>query len=431
MKFLYTISLICFSFAAFCADTVRIYDIENLVVSVTSGTSFDLNVEIPSGDSTTDSSESTTARIYVPMKNASADHNKYLYYSRSGATTLSSSVAGTSTINFPLSLTLGTTDKYLYSAVKINSKYYAASRTSSTFRELNNFQYVYSLTPYTFCNTFTISGTGVSNPCSDTSTFASTLTVYFFLSAKSDYALGAEVSPATETGGVYFSVKMSNRIYDSSELTLSISNVRKGDKRILADFSSSTTMANFSKVKAFIHSAAPGSDNRPIGDTVNYPGGSIFSDDIATNQSGGATINQLTNGQTYFVSLFFVDKYLFTSVLSPDFSETPTQIEELLKKQACYLLTAGFGEEHYIINYFRSFRDRVLAHNWFGQKFIHFYYRTAPSAALYIYQHQTVRLIIRSLAYLTYFVFNYFYLILLLLALAFFPKILAKFKTIN
>jgi len=103
MKFLFIFSILFLSLKALGADTVRIYDIANFAVTATSGINFNLIVESPSGDATTDSSESATARVYVPMKNATIDHDKYLYYSRSGATTLSSSVSGTSTIDFPLS----------------------------------------------------------------------------------------------------------------------------------------------------------------------------------------------------------------------------------------------------------------------------------------------------------------------------------------
>ena len=124
------------------------------------------------------------------------------------------------------------------------------------------------------------------------------------------------------------------------------------------------------------------------------------------------TVNNLTNSDTYNVSILFEDKYKFGTVLSNDMIGQPKEIEELLKKNACFLLTAGFGEDHFVINYFRNFRDTILSQSYLGRAFIHTYYELAPKYALMIYHNEAIRAVIRGAGYTLYFIFNFYYIIL-------------------
>lgn len=397
------------------ANTVRIYDVDDLVVTATSGISYNLNVDEPSGDAT---SEGAPASLYLPMANTGSD--EYLLNYREGGRPLVSAT-DTTPVNFPLVLTISGSDKYLTAAVKVNSNYYVADRTSLLSTRTDS-QYTYSVSPNDFCTTFALAGS--TNPCSDTSTFTSTMSVYFFVTTTA-YAKGDQINTTNDTGGVYFSLKLSNRF--STDLIVSTSNVRKGDKRIILNYSASATLSNFSKIKVFQHTGLPLSDNLPVGNAGNF--GSVMAKDFTGDAtSGELTINELTNTVTYDFSLLLADKYNYTTKLSTVFTGTPTAIEELLKKQACYILTAGFGEEHYVTNYFRDYRDSVLAKSWLGKKFIRLYYGTAPKFALFIYQHDSLRTAIRGMAYVIYVLFRYGMALLVIGASCYYLNILRKNK---
>lgn len=420
-------TLLLLSFHAYSADTVRVYNAASFAVNAISGVSYALNVDSISGDAT---AEAAPATIYLPMKNTSvANYNQYFFYSRSGGVVLDSTTNNSATmaVKFPLLINVGATAKYIYSAVKVNSAYYVVSKSTSNYTNQTNLNLEFSISPSQFCATYPLGG--VTNPCSDTSNFTTSMTTYFFVSSAS-YANGGVVDVATtETGGVYFALKLSNIINTSAQLTVAVTNVRNGDRRVILDYAGSTTMNNFLKLKAFVHSTLPPSENFPLGDTLNYLG-SIMSKDLSTTQVGEVTINELVNNLRYDLSLFFVDKYYFTSTLSPHVTAEPLEIQELLKKQACFLLTAGFGEEHYVINFFRNYRDQVLGHSWLGKKFIKVYYRSAPHYAEIIYKSETMRLVIRAMAYILYFLFNYYWLILLFLVSCYFLDI-RKIKMIS
>jgi hypothetical protein len=170
-------------------------------------------------------------------------------------------------------------------------------------------------------------------------------------------------------------------------------------------------MEDFKKSLAFLHSGttcSSYSSSTATNSKVNDCAGSFYNDAISSSQSSSFTLPNLTNGTPVTVSVALIDKYGFASTLSNSGTATPTDIEELLKKQNCFLLTAGFGEEHFVIDYFRNFRDSFLSQNYLGQIFIKNYYKYAPSFALSIYNNQSIRFVIRSTAYLGYYIMNYF-----------------------
>jgi len=419
MKYL---SLLAFFFSVSAlADTVRIYNVADFTITGTSGIEYELNVDKPSGDAT---AETAPATVYLPMKNTSiADQDKYLVTSRSGSLTLASGT-DTTPINFRLDLSITGSSKYLVAAVKVNGAYYVADRTAliNTGTYTN---YLYTVSPYDFCSTFVPAGS--TSPCNDGANFTTTMNTYFFVTATT-YAKGDPISAGSDTGGVYYVLKMSN--IPPTTTTMTLSNVRIGDRRLIVNYSASSTIQNFTKIKIFKHDAAPApaADNKPVGDTVNLVGSIMTTDFSGDPNSGELTINELENSTQYYLSLFLVNKYNFTTPVSPFVQGTPVAIEELLKKQACYILTAGFGEEHYVTNYFRDYRDHVLANSWLGRKLIRFYYGTAPKVALTIYQHDSLRMAIRGFAYAVYFLFKFGLLLLLVSFSCYFLNNLRKNK---
>jgi len=385
-------------------DSISVLNPTTFEIYAVTGASYLLNSEKPTNQSR---SESEGPVVYIPTKNTGvASYDQYFYpYKSSTSNTLMDTTTDNSNSNaikFPFVLTIGSTAKSVYVATKVSSTFYISAKSSSTYSDITDTTFYFQVSPVKFCQTFTNSGTGSSNPCSDSSTYTSNLVSYFFIS-QSNYALGDSIDLSTETDGVYYSLKFTNKIHSS--LTPTITSSKKGDGRIILNFSANETMSNFSKVKIFSHNASSGT-NLPLGDAANA--GSILTNESTQAQSGEMTVNALTNNTTYHLSLFFVDKYNMTSVLSQSVTQTPLKIEELLEKNACFLLTSGFGEDHYVIDYFRNFRDSKLRKFYLGQKFIDWYYEFGPKMALKIYSSDFLRAVVRIFAYSLYFIFNYF-----------------------
>lgn len=419
MKKFFGILLFCVLSQAFAAstDTVRILNASTMTVTGLTDTTFTLGSDTPSGDA---ASEGTAGKVYVPIKiSATLNQEKYFSLYNSGVHSLyeiSSSPATTSAnyskkINFPLTVTSTSGSTYLYAAVKLAENSYAviAKYSETPFDAGTTAQEVYfSVSPQDICDRFFATSTTTCNSLITTSTSEIDpvkFYVYFFQST-SNWAVVDHTGfdPKNQLGGGYFEVQMSNRVYASTDLTVNISPLKIGDGRLIINFSTTSQMSSdlFKKVLAFKHTTGYAAGGSPIGDYI----GEILDPNYAA-QSGEITVSPLINNTPYNLSVFLLDKFKFSTSLSPSESGIPLQIEELLKKQACFLLTAGFGEEHYVIEYFRNFRDHMLAKSWLGRKFINFYYETAPKYALIIYKSNILRSVIRGVAYCLYFIFNY------------------------
>lgn len=418
------ISVLFFLFlvsVAQAADSVRIYEPDSLVVNGDTSGIFSLYVDEPSGDAT---SESAPAKVYVPFDINKTNGIRGYYYlnSASNATPYSlflydtdtgNATPGSYVIKYPLSITNGSTAKYIYAAIKLptSGNYKVVARTASTYVNITNYSVNFDLSPQKVCevsvaetpncSNFDVSGTVTEIPKS--------FYVYFFLSDNSTL-INTPITPSSYSG-VYFQLMMSNRVYTSSELTLSLASLRRGDERVTGSFTNTVTMEDFKKTMAFVHSGAACAANS----TLSSCTGNLSSDSVASSQSGEFTLAGLTNGSPVTISVVLIDKYGFSSVVSNSNSATPTDIEDLLKKQNCFLLTAGFGEEHFVIDYFRNYRDTILSKSIPGRIFIKYYYKYAPKFALSIYNNSEIRAMIRVLGYTLYGLFNYYYILILVI----------------
>jgi hypothetical protein len=415
------ILFLCFSINFALADTVRILNVSKLT-SLTGQTnrSIDIFSEAPSGDAT---SESAPAKIYVPITttttatttdyyylNSTAGPNKNLFgYTATGA---SKATFETYTITFPLVLSVNSTVKYLYAAVKTNSTYVVVAKYGTPISSVTNTEYDFPVSPQSICQGAAAGSVNCSNfddniPAS-VSENPKVINIYFFVSSDNLIVGSADIGApsATYGDGVFFQVNMSNQVYSNSELHMSLTDLRKGDRRLIGNFTSTSTMTfAYKGTYAYIHAS-----NVDTCISIREPGrcqGSFTADPVASTQSAEFTLAQLTNGVELTISVGSVDKFGFSTTLSNSIKGTPIEIQQLLKKQACFLLTAGFGEEHYIITYFRNFRDQVLENYSLGRMFIGFYYETAPKYALIIYKSPLLRSGIRGVAYILYFIFSY------------------------
>jgi hypothetical protein len=328
-------------------------------------------------------------------------------------------------------VTVETTAKYLYAAAKSGSSYIVVAKYGSQISPITNGEVTFNVSPQNICE----GAAGGSSNCSnfDDNVAASVteaekaINVYFFVSSES-LVVGAKdigAPSASYSGGVFFQMNMSNQVYTDSESTVSLSELRQGDRRVIGTFSSSSSIGNLKGLYAYLHDSATDSCT-----SIREPGrcqGSFNSTAVSLFQNGEFTLSGLTNGSDVRVSVALVDKFGFSTTVSNSIKVTPAEIQELLKKQACFILTAGFGEEHYVTNYFRGYRDQTLAHSWFGKKLIRFYYKAAPQYALMIYKSEVMRFGIRMMAYVIYYLFNYYWVILLGLLFCSFFK-MGKFK---
>ena len=400
------------------ADTVRVLNPKALSVSGVTSTSFLLNVTNPSGDAT---DELGSAKVYVPITNAVADHDKYFSRYSSTLNALFDTTNASHVVNFPLTVVPSGT-RYLYAAAKspTQSGYKVIQKYTSVIS--SNQDVSFPLSPKVICAPYANECTLLA-PTVTSNSSPVIFKIYFFVSAISNLAIGDILDPIVSTGGIYFDVGMSNRIYTSSEIEVFIIDSKKGDGRAILTINSTNSMANFKNVLVFKHTSPPPTPNLPIGD---YTDGALINRDFSSSQSGELVVNELVNNEDAILSVAFQDNYGFATVLSEYALITPTSIQELLKKQACFLLTAGFGEEHYVINFFRKYRDQVLAHTFLGKKFIEIYYREAPHYALIIYQNNNMRWGVRAIAYLFYFFFNYYWTVLLLMLSGYFYNLTKK-----
>ena len=423
MRILLLCILIIFSLNVGADDTVRILNVATLTaVTGTTDFNFSLVAEAPSGDGT---SEAAPEKIYIPIATTINAVNSTNYFYLNSQTTSHpifgyTATAGASqttfsgyTIDFPLVLTVGGTAKYLYAAVKAASSYVVADvyGGGTLISSVTNTQYDFLVSPQDICNRAAPAAAGSNclnfdQSGASPSATQSAVDVYFFVSNTS-IAIGTDIGTPSTTypGGVYFQVNMSNQVFTSSALDITLSALRMGDSRVMGTFSSTATIVNnYKGTYAYTHSND--TDSCGVGREPANCTGSFASTPTVTSQSGDFTLSGLTNGLPVTVSVAFLDKYGFSTALSNSLSQKPTQIEQLLKKNAFFLLTAGFGEEHYVINYFRNFRDQVLIKYRMGKVFVSWYYQTAPQYALIIYKSSILRSAIRGAAYTLYFIFT-------------------------
>lgn len=390
----------------FADDTVRLHPDTDLVVNGTTNISFPLNVVESSAGATP--TEAAPAEIFVPMNGSSSQAN---YFTVKGVTTLFSAV-GAESINFPLYINVGATRKYLYVAIKgTTGNYKIAQKHVDSYLSQTNVDVTFPVTSQAICTQATDCSEFASSSSTEKTYFA-----YFFLSDQAALSVGDDLATPETTypGGIYFKINMSNRIYTSAQVVPTITEVRAGDRRLVVKY---TSTASILKPKAVRILLRP----NPVVVTSESPiqsyytaeaSAALYTTEFAYVYDGEVTVNNLTNGEDQYLSLLFEDQYKFGTVLSLDKVGKPQEIQQLLEKNACFLLTAGFGEDHYIIDYFRHFRDTVLASTYLGRGFIHVYYELAPKYALLIYQHEGIRAIIRGFAYTLYFIFNFYYVFL-------------------
>ncbi|WP_372656317.1 CFI-box-CTERM domain-containing protein, partial [Halobacteriovorax sp.] len=226
-----------------------------------------------------------------------------------------------------------------------------------------------------------------------------TVTTYLYLSQT---AVDTSISdPTSGTDGIFVELNISGAVYDSS-VTTSLNSVEKGDERLKFYYTISAIQNNFRDIAIF--------DISSYNSSFGLAGvNEILSidDDVTPEASGSFEAKNLTNNRTYNISFAVRDYYGFYTPLSSPLSATPLDIAEFLEKNQCYFISAGFMEQHYVLDYFRYIRDHYLLKVKLGQSFVDFYYKTAPLYVPYIMEHPLLQALIRAVAYTIYFIFNF------------------------
>jgi hypothetical protein len=237
---------------------------------------------------------------------------------------------------------------------------------------------------------------------------------------------GSTVDPGgAMSGGTYYKLKISDKIPTGN---LSLDTITKGDAQLTLNYSNGSSIGNMIdgtgyKTVIFDYNVnltnnTPQSAGINIGTARATHNGQIYSLENFSRE-GSISAQKLTNDREYNLAVALVNKYQFASQLSLSLVETPIEIETLLKENQCYLVTAGFQKEHYILDYFRHIRDSILLKSSWGSQFVEFYYSTAPDYAPIIYNSKWLSGLVRTASYGLYYVMKVYPILIFLCLMIF------------
>ncbi len=238
------------------------------------------------------------------------------------------------------------------------------------------------------------------------------LDLYIFGLSSEDYGIATEVTPSNDTisgKGQYFELKLSSLI---STYATELDDLTRGDERLHATFDGENNESLFGDgvlMNIAVSYAAPVASSLTLQEA--YDAGvddfvlKFFEDE--STLAGTFDVMGLTNGHSYNIGVAAVNKYYFSTRVSPSLAGKPLAIEAFLDEKSCFFLSAGFKTDHYVLDYFRYVRDHFLKKFAWGRAFISFYYAEAPRYAMDIYYSPFWSFCIRSAAYVGYFLLNY------------------------
>ena len=356
--------------------------------------------------------ESTAAgaeNVYIPVTAVNVAQSFILPTSQIMGLTAKSAVGNNAYLKFSVSINIDSSDIHNIYAIgqDSSSKYKILEKVGSYSEDFVTSEVTFNVGSwcgeddnFLDCSVFTASPEGEDE----------SKIVAFVLRKESDgLIVGDEITLITDDKAIFLSLDFSSEVINGGVTSLGS---RDGDRRLKLDYSG-TAPADFYTTVACV------SEGAAVGYVLNSPYASLACprlDDLEiTNSSGEVSVSSLTNGLTYHLTLFFVSKHKIATGSSIEVDGTPREIQALLAKQACFLLTAGFEGAHPIIDYFRNFRDTVLSQSFLGKVFIKQYYKFGPKAAPYVLKHKWLGQIIRTGAYTLHFIFKNIYFILIFL----------------
>ena len=251
-------------------------------------------------------------------------------------------------------------------------------------------------------------------PCSDFvgqrgGSIQRNLDIYLFMST--DHQLTRITNEEDYTGGVYLIISFSNNIIDKGQgdLSISIGNITRGDGSLFLEFNRND-IDNFRTLMALVQELTPEQPLTALGD--NTVQSYLSAPNMRTHYpeledlEGVVSIPGLNNGQRYAIGLVAVDSYQFATRVPPMLEGTPVETHEVLKQEGCYILSAGFDKDHFIVDYFRLIRDMVLKRFSLGQRLIRAYYKTAPDWVPIIKRSSLLKALVQTGAWALFLAIN-------------------------
>jgi hypothetical protein len=383
MRNFLTLILFLYSTLAYSVS-VQMSDTSDPVVygTTTSGANFLLTAE-SSGDGST---KEAAYKVYMPFSStAGSDQNLYHHLVSSGIP--GKATAGGMTFSLELDDD-GDADYILYAAIR--------NGDDTTYRLINS---VSETTPLVNMADICTVSSDLSN-CTSLDTADTTVndTYIYLFYTKDTLSQDQDITIASYTNGIFVRVYFSSDVDDYDQAATSNTRISslvgsRGDATAYLDFAGTINVTTY------------------MNGTIVYSGGSLYDTyDTGTNETGEIEVQNLTNGTTFTLSVAFKDKFGFRTNVGDVLSVnvTPTEVEKLLEEKSCYLVTAGFQRDHYVLDYFRHIRDSYLLTNPLGESIVNVYYSTAPKYASFIYKNKVLSLFVRGLSYVIYAFLKYF-----------------------
>ena len=406
MKYL-LLSLLCsLSIYSVSASTVRLTDTTTPVVNV--GNTYTVYNTL-GGDGT---SSSAPLKLYIPL-------------SGSGTTQSDNHILKTGLFKSDSTLTLNTTidvvntdgTNVLYPTLYVKDD----SSTNYLFVARSTVGCSTNSTCEDVISRFSIASICNSTEIDCSSALSSPVTANAYITL-SQLAVDTDITdPTSGTDGLFVELNISGRVYESTVVTELLS-VQKGDERLQFDYTISALQNDFRDIAIF--------DISSFNSKFGLAGiNEILSldDEVKPFASGKFDAKYLDNGRSYNISFAVRDYYGFYTPLSDALNATPLEIAEFLEKNQCYFISAGFMEQHYVLNYFRYIRDEYLLKVRLGQDFVDLYYATAPQYVPFILEHPWLRASIRAFAYTVYFLLNFgLYILISIFTVRFFASKVSK-----
>ncbi len=211
--------------------------------------------------------------------------------------------------------------------------------------------------------------------------------------------VGDEIASETVNGldtKLFFNLRMSARVPGA---TPTLIGATPGDEVAFMQYTGAT-VSNFMR-NFFIDLE---SSSIPAG-TYRGGVGRLIDDGFFTEGFGIFEIGGLTNNETYSFVMVAVDRFFFSSRVSNTLSVTPRPLAELIP-EGCFLVSASFPEGHFILSFFRSFRDQILLVLPGGKDLVSIYYQNSPFFARHIKESRSLKAFGQFFFYLLWFLLS-------------------------
>jgi hypothetical protein len=201
---------------------------------------------------------------------------------------------------------------------------------------------------------------------------------------------------------LYLNILFSS-LYESTE-TVALSEILRGDKYLVVKYhTNNLSRSNKSLLHKIIliryDQLSQGQSSR----TISSVRSTVNDDHLTFHEDSDLhliRVENLTNNTEYFFATAGLNKFFFVTKSSLASAKTPLDIEAFLKQQGCYLISAGYQQNHWVLQTYRLFRDQWLSQFSLGRTFIQFYYSSAFDLALTVSQSMPLRFVVMTLSIL-------------------------------